>query len=84
MTVAICAAQYRSKTSYFRYIKKLLRGRLHGAFFTSDKPFVASDKPFVAEACPPMLHATASNGLSYMKDANQNAPCNRPLMGQLV
>jgi hypothetical protein len=23
-----------------------------------------SDKPFVAEACPPMLHASASNGLS--------------------
>jgi hypothetical protein len=26
----------------------------------------------------PMSHASASNGLSYMKDANQNAPCNRP------
>jgi hypothetical protein len=23
-----------------------------------------SDKPFVAEACPPMSHASASNGLS--------------------
>jgi hypothetical protein len=26
-----------------------------------------------------MSHASASNGLSYMKDANQNAQCNRPL-----
>jgi hypothetical protein len=37
---------------------------MHGAFFTSDKPFVASVKPFVAKACPPMSHASASNGLS--------------------
>jgi hypothetical protein len=41
-----------------------LRGRLHGAFFMSDKPFVASVKTFVAEACPPMSHTSASNGLS--------------------
>jgi hypothetical protein len=56
-----------------------LRGRLHGAFFKSVKPFVASDKPFVAEACPPMLHASASNGLSDIETHIKNASCNRPL-----
>jgi hypothetical protein len=38
-----------------------------------------SDKPFVAEACPPMLHASASNGLSDIKTHIENAPCNQPL-----
>jgi hypothetical protein len=46
----------------------------------SDKPFVASVKPFVAEACPPMSHASASNGLSDIETHIKNAPCNRPLM----
>jgi hypothetical protein len=45
----------------------------------SDKPFVASEKPFVAEACPPMSHASASNGLSDIETHMKNAPCNRPL-----
>jgi hypothetical protein len=38
-----------------------VRGRLHGAFSMC---VFMSDKPFVAEACPPMSHASASNGLS--------------------
>jgi hypothetical protein len=33
-----------------------------------------SDKPFVAEACPPMSHASASNGLSDIKTHIENAP----------
>jgi hypothetical protein len=37
-----------------------------------------SDKPFVAEACPPMSHASASNGLSDIDTHIKNAPCNRP------
>jgi hypothetical protein len=35
-------------------------------------------KPFDAEACDIFGHASASNGLSFSKDANQNALCNRP------
>jgi hypothetical protein len=38
-----------------------LRGRLHSAFSMC---VFMSDKLFVAEACPPMSHASASNGLS--------------------
>jgi hypothetical protein len=38
-----------------------------------------SDKPFVAEACPPMSHASASNGLTDLKTHIKNAPCNRTL-----
>jgi hypothetical protein len=38
-----------------------------------------SDKAFVAEACPPMSHASASNGLSDIETHSENAPCNRPL-----
>jgi hypothetical protein len=38
-----------------------------------------SDKPFVAEACPPMLHASASNGLSVMKTHIENARVIDPL-----
>jgi hypothetical protein len=60
------------------------------AFFLSDKPFVASVKPFVAsvkpfvaEACPPMSHASASNGLLDIETHMKNAPCNRPLNGTL-
>jgi hypothetical protein len=33
--------------------------RLHGAFSMC---VFMSDKPFVAEVCPPMSHASASNG----------------------
>jgi hypothetical protein len=38
-----------------------------------------SDKPFVAEACLPMSHASASNGLSDIETHIENALCNRPL-----
>jgi hypothetical protein len=53
-----------------------VRGRLHGAFL--DGVFM-SDKPFVAEACPPMSHASALNGLSDINTHIENAPCYRPL-----
>jgi hypothetical protein len=43
-----------------------------------------SDKPFVAEACPPMLHAPASNGLSDIETPIKYAPCNRPLSGSFI
>jgi hypothetical protein len=42
-----------------------------------------SEKPFDAEACPPMLHATASNGLLDMVMNVENAPSNRPLKVRL-
>jgi hypothetical protein len=41
------------------------------------------DKPFVAEACPPMSHASASNGLSDIETHIENAPSNRPLKNYL-
>jgi hypothetical protein len=53
-----------------------LKGRLHGAFLMC---IFMSDKPFVAEACPPMSHGSASNGLSDIETHIENAPCNRPL-----
>jgi hypothetical protein len=56
----------------------LLMGRLHGAFSMC---IFMSDKPFVAEACPPMSHGSASNGLSDIETHIENAPCNRPLKG---
>jgi hypothetical protein len=43
-----------------------------------------SDKPFVAEACPPMSHASASNGLLDIETHIENAPCNRPFKQQQV
>jgi hypothetical protein len=43
-----------------------------------------SDKPFVAEACPPMSHASASNGLSDIETHIKNAPCNRPLKKRMT
>jgi hypothetical protein len=56
--------------------KQLRRGRLHSAFSMC---VFMSDKPFVAEACPLMLQASASNGLSDIETHIENAPCNRPL-----
>jgi hypothetical protein len=53
-----------------------VRGQLHGEFWMC---VFMSDKPFVAEACPPMSHASASNGLSDIETHIENAPCNRPL-----
>jgi hypothetical protein len=50
------------------------RGRLHSAFFMC---VFMSDKPFVAEAYPPMLHASASNGLSDMKTHIKNSLCSK-------
>jgi hypothetical protein len=80
----VCDVQYGAlygglHDGFVRSWKWTLRGRLHGAFFMSDKPFVASVKPFVAETCPPMLHPSASNGLSDIETHMKNAPCNRPL-----
>jgi hypothetical protein len=43
-----------------------------------------SDKPVAAKACPPMLHASASNGLSDIKTHIENAPCNRPLNDNFI
>jgi hypothetical protein len=43
-----------------------------------------SDKPFVAEACPPMSHASASNGLSDIETHIKNARCNQPLTGRVL
>jgi hypothetical protein len=61
-------------------LAKPVRGRLHGAFSMC---VFMSDKRFVAEACPPMSHASASNGLSDIETHIENAPCNQPLRGRL-
>jgi hypothetical protein len=53
--------EYNMLQSSYRVL--LIRGRLHGAFSMC---VFMSDKPFVAEACQPMSHAAASNGLSDM------------------
>jgi hypothetical protein len=78
-TVGLTRPGFNAGTIFSTVQALALRGQLHGAFFMSDKPFFASDKPFVAEACPPMLHASVSNGLSDIELHIENAPCNRPL-----
>jgi hypothetical protein len=65
-----------TKKNILQKKKIILRGRLHSAF--SMCVFMI-DKPIVAEACPPMLHASASSGLSDIETHILNAPCNRPL-----
>jgi hypothetical protein len=64
-------ASYMAAFSKLSPAQYRLRGRLHGAFLMC---VFMSDKPFVAKACPPMSHASASNGLSDIETHTENAP----------